>query len=131
VTRKKSSLEWAKAHYREHPNSARRIAVSLSSASEFFDREPVSMIDEGRLEAYKAWRFNEHDVRSITVRHDLHALSTFFQYAVKQHWTRENPIANVEIPSDAEAVRIHVLSAAEEKLYFAHAAKHRDLTWAA
>jgi integrase len=85
------------------------------------------MIDEGRIEDYKAWRFNEHDVRGITVRHDLHALSTFFQYGVKQHWTRDNPIANVEIPSDAEAVRIHVLTDAEEKLYFAHAAKHPDL----
>ena len=120
-------LEWAKAHYREHPNSARRIGVSLSSANEFFDREPVSMIDEGRIEAYKTWRFNEHDVRGITVRHDLHALSVFFQYAQKQHWTRDNPIANVEIPSDAEAIRMHVLSADEEKLYFDHAAKHRDL----
>jgi len=51
----------------------------------------------------------------------------FFQYAMKQHWSRDNPIANVEIPSDAEAVRIHVLTNGEEKLYFATAAKHRDL----
>lgn len=120
-------LEWTKAQYREHPNSARRIAVSLSSANEFFDRDPVSMIDEGRIEEYKTWRFNEHNVRGITVRHDLHALSVFFQYAMKQHWTRDNPIANVEIPSDAEAVRMHVLTNAEEKLYFAHAAQHSDL----
>ena len=51
----------------------------------------------------------------------------FFQYAMKQHWSRDNPIANVEIPSDAEAVRIHVLTNYEEKLYFVTAAKHRDL----
>ena len=120
-------LEWAKAHYREHPNSARRIATSLASANEFFDREPVSMIDEGRIEAYKTWRFNKQDVRGITVRHDLHALSVFFQYAIKQHWTRDNPIANVEIPSDAEAIRIHVLTNDEERAYFAHASKHRNL----
>jgi hypothetical protein len=41
-------LEWAKAH--EHPSSARRIAGSMSSAGEFFESEPVSMIDEGRIE---------------------------------------------------------------------------------
>ena len=66
------------------PEGARRIVVSLSSANEFFDRKPLSMIDEGGIEAYKAWRFNEHDVSSITVRRDLHSMSTFFQYAIKQ-----------------------------------------------
>src|SRR5215469_16779720 len=39
--------EWAKAEYRAHPASARRIAVSLTSAARFFDRQTVSMIDEG------------------------------------------------------------------------------------
>lgn len=120
-------LEWTKAHYRAHPSSSRRIAVSLASALEFFKAEPVSMIDEGRVEAYKTWRVNKHQVRDVTVRHDLHALSTFFQYAMKQRWTRDNPIRRVDIPSDAAAVRIHVLTSAEEKKYFTCAAKHRDL----
>jgi integrase len=93
-------LEWSKARYRAHPNSGRRIAVSLASALVFFESEVVSMIDEGRIEAYKTWRMNEHGVRDVTVRHDLHALSTFFQYAIKQHWTRDNPIRRVEIPSE-------------------------------
>ena len=120
-------LEWSKAQYRAHPNSARRIAVSLTSALAFFGSKVVSMIDEGQIEAYKTSRVNEHHVRNVTVRHDLHALSTFFEYAIKRHWTRDNPIRRVDIPSDAEAVRIHVLAAAEERQYFAIAAKHRDL----
>jgi integrase len=120
-------LEWSKARYRAHPNSGRRIAVSLASALVFFGPEVVSMIDEGRIEAYKTWRMNEHGVRDITVRHDLHALSTFFQHAIKQHWTRDNPIRRVEIPSDADAVRMHVLTPQEEKQYFGLASKHRDL----
>jgi hypothetical protein len=33
---------------------------------------------------------------------------SFFPYAVKQHWTRENPLRSVEIPSDKEAVRMHI-----------------------
>jgi len=65
--------------------------------------------------------------RDVTLRHDLHALSKFFGHAIKQHWTRENPVRNVEIPSDEDAVRIHVLTAIEEEQYFARAAKHRDL----
>jgi len=38
-------------------------------------------------------------VRDITIRHDLHALSKFFGYAIRQHWTFTNPIRGVEIPS--------------------------------
>ena len=65
--------------------------------------------------------------RDVTLRHDLHAFSKFFGRAIKQHWARENPIGNVEIPSDEDAVRMHVLTTSEEQRYFARAAKHRDL----
>lgn len=120
-------LGWAKAHYRDHPNSFKRIRTSFASAREFFGNIPVSLIDEGRIEAYKTFRVNEHDVRDITIRHDLHALSTFFGYAIRQHWTRVNPIRDVEIPSDADAVRMHILTASEEKSYFQRAAKSPNL----
>jgi integrase len=120
-------LEWAKAEYRAHPNSSRRIATSFVSASLFFGREPVSVIDASRIEAFKVWRINEHKVRDVTLRHDLHALSKFFGYAVGQLWARENPVRSVKIPSDAEAVRIHVISPDEEREYFLRAAKHPQL----
>jgi integrase len=113
--------------YRAHPNSHRRIATSLTSAKAFFGNRPVSTISEAEVEAYKVWRINEHQVRDITVRHDLHALSTFFKYAIKQHWTRENPIVNVKIPSDEDAVRIHVITPQEELEYFARVAKNQNL----
>jgi integrase len=54
----------------------------------------------------------------VSIRHDLHALSPFYRYAIKHTWARQNPVEEVEIPSDADAVRIHVLSPAEEMLYF-------------
>lgn len=66
-------------------------------------------------------------MRDVTLRHDLHAMSTFFQYAIKQRWTRDNPIDRVEIPSDGDAVRIHVLTVEEERQYFLLAAKHLNL----
>jgi site-specific recombinase XerD len=123
----RSFLEWAKMEYRAHPNSYHRIATSLTSAKQFLGREPVSLIGPGRLEEYKAWRVNDHGIRDITLRHDLHALSKFFGYAVKQRWAGDNPVRNVTIPSDADAIRIHLLTSEEEREYFLRAAKHRDL----
>jgi integrase len=120
-------LAWSKIEYRSHPSSHRRIATSLASAREFFSRKPVSTINESQIEAYKVWRFREHQVRDITVRHDLHALSTFFKYAIKQHWALGNPILNTKIPSDADAVRIHVITPQEEREYFSRAAKNQNL----
>jgi integrase len=123
----KEFLEWVEVEHREHPNSYRRIATSFASAKQFFGRQPVSMVDEGRIESYKAWRVKEHKVRDITLRHDLHALSKFFGFAMKQRWARENPIRNVSVPSEADAIRIHVLSADEEERYFNWAVRNSDL----
>jgi integrase len=120
-------LDWAKVEYREHPNSARRLAVSMTSAKEFFADTPVSLIDAGTVERFKVWRLKEHQVRDITLRHDCHAMSKFFGYAIKQHWTTRNPMREVSIPSDKDATRMHILTAKEERDYFQRAAKHPDL----
>jgi len=85
------------------------------------------MINDDRIENFKTWRVIEHKVRDVTIRHDLHALSRFFLYAIKQRWTRENPVRKVKIPSDAEAVRVHVVTPAEEAQYFRRAAKNSNL----
>lgn len=123
----KEFLEWVKMEHRAHPNTYRRVATSFTGAMEFFGKETVSLIDEGRLEAFKTWRVNEHKIRDITLRHDLHALSKFFGYALKQRWARENPVRKVAIPSDAGALRIHVVTPDEEKQYFLRAAKNQNL----
>lgn len=119
-------LQWAEVEY-THRNSYKRLATSFASLRAFFDREPVSAVDETRVEAYKLWRKREHNVRPVTLRNDLHCLSKFFGWAIKQRWARENPVKKVQIPSDADAIRIHPLSASEERRYFEAAAKHRDL----
>lgn len=120
-------LEWAKAEYREHPSSAKRLATSFASLTEFFSTKPVSLISPGNIEDFKAWRIGTHEVRDVTLRHDLHALSKFYGYAIKQRWTLENPVASVKIPSDAAATRIYVLTVEEERVYFTRAASNRDL----
>jgi integrase len=111
-------LEWAKGEYSDHPSSCRRLEVSFASLREFFRSTPVSAILRGHVNDFKSWRRTEHKVREITIRHDLHALSKAFGYWIDHNWARENPVRGVEIPSDKDAVRMHVLTAAEEGLYF-------------
>ena len=113
-------LRWADGEYREHPNSAKRLRTSFVSLTRFFGKAPVSSILRGHVNDFKAWRRKEHQVREITIRHDLHALSKAFGYFIDHNWARENPLRGVKglIPSDKDAVRIHVLTSAEEALYF-------------
>jgi len=107
------------SEYRSRPNTARRIETSFASLIRFFEDRPVGTITAGDVEQYKAWRLSEHRVREITVRHDLDALSVFFRkFAVKFGWAVENPVSDVTRPSDRDAIRIHVLSPAEEAAYF-------------
>jgi hypothetical protein len=56
----KQFLGWAENEYRRHPNSYKRIKASFASARAFFDRKPVSMLDEGEIESYKEWRITKH-----------------------------------------------------------------------
>lgn len=114
-------LQWAETEHRDRPNTARRVRVSFASLQAFFlDNKSVSTLDEGAIEQYKTWR-RSCGIREITLRHDLHALSKFFRYALKRRWASYNPVRNVRIPSDADAIRMHVLTAKEEELYFSHA----------
>jgi integrase len=112
-------LCWAEGEHREHPSTARRLRTSFTSLSLFFKSSAVSAITTGHVEDYKAWRRQgEERVREITLRHDLHALSKFFRYAMKHNWANDNPVRGVTIPSDMDAVRMHVLTPNEERLYF-------------
>ena len=55
----------------------------------------------------------------MTIRHDLHCLSPMLRYCRLHHWLGDaDPLVGVEIPSDKDAVRMHVLTAAEETVYF-------------
>ncbi len=110
---------WTQGEYSLHPNSWKRICVSMTGAKLFFGKRPLSSITRGDIEDFKTWRRTTHEVREVTLRHDLHALSLLFQYGQKHNWCRTNPTREVEMPSDRDAVRMHVLSPAEEARYFA------------
>ncbi len=114
----KQYLSWCDGEYREHPNSAKRIRGSFTSLKAHFGTSAVSAVTTGSIEDYKGWR-RTSGVKEITLRHDLHALSGFLQYCMKHGWVAQNLVEKVEIPSDKDAVRIHVLTAEEERVYFA------------
>jgi integrase len=122
-------LSWKEGECREHPATAARCRVSFASIGQFFgDDRLVHTIQTGEVERFKSWRRSAEGgaVQDITIRHDLHTLSDFSKYAVKQGWQRNNPVDGVEIPSDADAVRDHVVTPVEEEVYFP-AAKERSL----
>jgi len=112
--------------YRQKASTAERIRVSFSSLVSFFGDRPVMSIDAGEIERYKTHRVQINAVKDVTLRHDLHALSLFFQYAQKMRWRDGNPVREVSIPSDADAMRMHPLSAEEEKAYFESAFEVTD-----
>lgn len=122
-------LRWCEmVEYRSKPGTWQRIRVSFVSLMEHFQADYVAEIDAPRIETYKYLRLNTHHVKDVTLRHDLHNLSRFFQYAQLQKWVprQHNPVREVSIPSDKEAVRQHVLSSDEEKRYFDRARDVKD-----
>ena len=60
-------------------------------------------------------------VKSVTLRHDLDNLSKFFAWAIKMQMTTSNPVSGVDKPSTEDAVRMYILSNAQEFLYFEEA----------
>jgi integrase len=112
--------------YRNKANTSARIKTSFASCVEFFRGVLVKDIDDSWLERYRSMRVQEHGVRDITVRHDLHALSVFFKYAMTMKWATSNPVREIKLPSDADSQREHVLADDEEAKYFAAAYEVQD-----
>lgn len=112
-------IEWAKGEYREHPDSWKRLRASMTSLKAQFGKRPLGSIRAGEIQDYKSVRRAVHGVREVTLRHDLLALSVLFQYGMQHNWCKGNPVREVDIPSDVEAIRMHVLTMDEERRYFA------------
>lgn len=113
-------LEWKHVQ----PLTKNGLRSSLASASAFFGAHvPVHSITAHRVEQYKTHRRQEHKVKEITLRHNIHALTGFFKYAVRAGWCSQDPMMGIEVPSAKDAQREHVVTPAEEAAYFAIAPK--------
>lgn len=119
-----SYLEWARGECKF--SSWRRIGVSFVSLSKIFDGRALASIEPADVERFKTAR-RRAGIRPVTIRHDLHALSGFVRFAMRHGWIQASPLAGVKIPSDADAVRIHVIGCEEELRYFNAASSHAAL----
>ncbi len=122
-------ISWCEnVEYRASPSTARRIETSFRSAVEFWKDTLVRDIGPIQIEKYKEHRAQAHQVKDITIRHDLYALQIFFnRFAIKRGWAESNPLADVSKPSDKDAIRIYILTTEEEARYFMQAAKNPTL----
>lgn len=126
-------IEWAKGEHRAKPETWKRLRGSMASLKIYFKLRPLHTVTVGQVQDYMSWRRlcpecagdgcdvcdqTGQGVKEITLRHDLHALSPLFKYGIRHNWCTRNPVNDVKIPSDGDAVRIHVLAPAEEMLYF-------------
>jgi integrase len=113
-------LNWAEGEYGgDSRKTYLRIRSSFSYAQLFFGKAIVSAITTGHIDDFKSAR-RKMNIKEISLRHDLHNLSIFWQYAVRKNWARENIIRSVSVPSGKDAVRMNVLSPEQERLYFAN-----------
>jgi integrase len=118
-------IEWSKGEHRDKPNTWKRLRGSATGLKTFFGRRPLHSISVGQIEDFKSWR-RKMDVKEVTLRHDLHCLSPLFEYGRKHGWCTQNPVKEVDVPSDRDAVRFHLVTAAEGTIYFAEA-RRRNL----
>lgn len=133
IEARKQFLAWAKAEHRESPETYKDARSKTAAAEAYFGRRPVHMIRSGDIENFKTWRRNGDEeqeiapIAEITLRHNLHQLSKFWQYAIRQGWARINPLKGVTVPSDVDAVRMYILTTVEEKRYFRMAAVRSEV----
>ena len=119
-------LAWSKAEHEDKPNTWKRQSVSLASLRHFLAERYLGEINAGDLENYKSWR-RRRGIEEVTIRHDLHALSQLFQLGQKHGWCGSNPVRDVKVPSDKNAVNEKVLTDEEERIYFAAAKRNSTL----
>lgn len=120
-------LRWIEDSMTMKQSSIGRIEVSFASARAYFGPRPLADIQARDVEAYRNHRLAVHRCKPVTVRHDLHALSRLWNWAVRQGLAAGNVIASVEKPSAKEARREYVLTTEEERNYFAAAAQVSEL----
>jgi integrase len=125
-------LKHCGVEHKDHPNTTDRVKTSTASLQVMFGKRVVGSIGSPDVERYKVWRLLDGQetkaVKPVTLRHDLDNFSKFFEWAIKMGMTTVNPVRGVTKPSIEDAVRMYILSDAEEFLFFAEAlARSLDL----
>jgi integrase len=125
-------LKYCRVEHKDHTNTSDRVSTSMTSLLAMFKNRGVRSIESPDVERYKVWRLTGDDqikaVKTVTLRHDLDNCSKFFKWAIKMRYATCNPVRGVTKPSTEDAVRMYILTDAEELLYFEAAlARSMDL----
>lgn len=112
---------------RNRVNTHKRIATSFATILPFFEGLDIHEITTARIEQYKRFRLETNQVADATLRNDLNALSSFFEWAISMELTRDNPVRRVKKPSIKDAMRINPPKDIEEARYFSVAKRNSNL----
>lgn len=111
-------VESLKTRQKEKASTVKRVETSMASLREWFEHKNLGAIRPADVERFSNWRLATHQVKPVTLRHDLDNLSKFFEWCIRLDICMENPVKEVEKPSTEDAVRMHVLTPSEEFEYF-------------
>jgi integrase len=106
------------------PEAHRRLKTSMAVLGRFFELAQVDAITPADVDNFKAAR-RARGVKEVTIRHDLHALSSLLQYGRRHGWLESDPLDGVTMPSDKDSVRKKVVTLDEEAKYFAEVARYK------
>ena len=115
-------LKYCRVEHKDHTNTSDRVSTSMTSLLAMFRNRAVSSVESPDVERYKVWRLAGDDqikaVKTVTLRHDLDNFSKFFEWAIKMRYAASNPVRGVTKPSTEDAVRMYILTDAQEFLFF-------------
>jgi integrase len=109
--------EWCRGRYKIG-SSAKKRKSSMSVLCAYFKDKPISMVSVGQVEDFMTWRRNVHKVQEVTLQGDMITLSMYFDFAIRHNWCIVNRTKGIKKPSSKDAVRMNVLSEAQEQEWF-------------
>jgi integrase len=117
-------LEWSASNRK--PHTSRTHGGRLASLCHYFDGRPIASLAPVDIEDYITWR-RSANIAEATIRGNLHTLSAMLRFARRREWIQSDPLAGIEIPSDAASRRERVITSEEEAAYLASAARWPEL----
>ena len=119
-------LEHKRAKHRDKPATAKRIQASLSSWQAFMERRVIRTWTRGDVLDYMTWRRKTGRLE-VTIRKDIHAGRQLARFALAHGWLKNDPFADVDVPSDRDSVNEMVLTREEVDGYLRVADCHHSL----
>ena len=80
------------------PRSFRSIMASVRMLSDWADTEDLTKLDHGTVQAFLYWGREERAWEARTYRNHWQYLKSYFDWCVRQHYVRTNPVEGIGKP---------------------------------